>query len=155
MTIRRLRVLAPYQPIPAARVPIITIAATCTRAIRSNLYAPTRSTSCRGGDRGAFQRNLLATIGLGLVFVAGVALEWSTADFELSDPFGTAFFSMTGVHAAHVVSGIVMLGLLYSLSLRGHFSAKKHWGVEATVKYWHFVDVVWVFFYPILYLISS
>ena len=42
---------------------------------------------------------------------------------------------MTGVHAAHVESGIVMLGLLYLLSRRGHFSAERHWGVEATIKY--------------------
>ncbi len=120
----------------------------------SSLTAYRSEVAIARGDRKAFQRNLLATIALGLVFVAGVGFEWSSAEFELSDPFGTAFFSMTGVHAAHVVSGIGMLGLLYLLSLRGHFSAEKHWGVEATIKYWHFVDVVWVFFYPILYLIG-
>jgi cytochrome c oxidase subunit 3 len=53
-----------------------------------------------------------------------------------------------------VVSGIVMLSLVYWLGARGHFSTERHWGVEATVKYWHFVDVVWVFFYPILYLMD-
>ncbi len=121
----------------------------------SSLTAYRSEVAIARGDRAAFQRNLLATILLGLVFVVGVGYEWSSAEFVLSDPFGTAFFSMTGVHAAHVVSGIFMLGLLYWLSIRGHFSAKKHWGVEATIKYWHFVDVVWVFFYPILYLISS
>ena len=122
--------------------------------LMSSLTAYRSEAAMGRGDRGAFSRNLLATIALGLVFVVGVGFEWSTAEFELSDPFGTAFFSMTGVHAAHVVSGIAMLGLLYWLGLRGHFSAEKHWGVEATIKYWHFVDVVWVFFYPILYLIS-
>ena len=120
----------------------------------SSLTAYRSEVAIARGDRKAFQRNLLATIALGLVFVVGVAFEWTTAEFELSDPFGTAFFSMTGVHAAHVVSGIGMLGLLYLLSRRGHFSAERHWGVEATIKYWHFIDVVWVFFYPILYLIG-
>jgi cytochrome c oxidase subunit 3 len=61
---------------------------------------------------------------------------------------------MTGVHASHVISGIVILALLYWLGRRGHFSAESHWGVEASIKYWHFVDVVWVFFYPILYLMT-
>ena len=118
----------------------------------SSLTAYRSETAIARGDRPAFLRNLLATIALGLLFVGGVGLEWTTAEFELSDPFGTAFFSMTGVHAAHVVSGIVMLTMVYWLGLRGHFSAERHWGVEATIKYWHFVDVVWVFFYPALYL---
>ena len=67
----------------------------------------------------------------------------------------TAFFAMTGLHASHVVSGVAMLALVYYLGARGHFSARDHWGVEAVVKYWHFVDVVWVFFYPALYLIGA
>ncbi len=106
------------------------------------------------GDRAAFLRFLSATILLGLAFVAGVGIEWSTAEFKPSDPYGTAFFSMTGVHASHVISGIVILALVFNLGRRGHFSPESYWGVEASIKYWHFVDVVWVFFYPILYLIS-
>ena len=120
----------------------------------SSLTAYRSEAAIARGDRAAFLRNLLATIALGLVFVAGVGFEWTIAEFELSDPFGTAFFSMTGLHAAHVVSGIVMLAMVYRLGVRGRFSADSHWGVEGTIKYWHFVDVVWVFFYPALYLIG-
>ncbi len=120
----------------------------------SSLTAYRSEAAIARGDRASFFRNMAATIALGLVFVAGVVLEWSTAEFSLSDPFGTAFFSMTGLHATHVVSGIVMLGMVSWLAWRGHFSAKSHWGIEATIKYWHFVDVVWVFFYPALYLVS-
>jgi cytochrome c oxidase subunit 3 len=120
----------------------------------SSLTAYRAEAAIAQGDRPAFLRFLFATILLGLIFVAGVGMEWSTAEFSLSDPYGTAFFSMTGLHASHVISGIVMLGLVYALGRRGHFSAESHWGVEATVKYWHFVDVVWVFFYPILYLVT-
>ena len=47
-----------------------------------------------------------------------------------------------------------MLGMVLLLLLRGSFSSDSHWGVEATIKYWHFVDVVWVFFYPALYLVG-
>ena len=120
----------------------------------SSLTAYLAESSMAHGDRANFLRFLLATIALGLVFVAGVGVEWTTAEFGPSDPFGTAFFSMTGMHALHVISGIVMLALVYSLARRGRFSAEHHWGVEATIKYWHFVDVVWVFFYPTLYLVS-
>ncbi|HVP05563.1 MAG TPA: cytochrome c oxidase subunit 3 [Dehalococcoidia bacterium] len=106
------------------------------------------------GDRATFLRFIRWTILLGLVFVGGVAIEWSTAEFGPKDPYGTAFFTMTGIHASHVISGIGMLGLVYYLGKRGHFSAESHWGVEGVIKYWHFVDVVWVFFYPVLYLIN-
>lgn len=120
----------------------------------SSLTAFRAEAAIAAGDRKGFQRFILATILLGIVFVAGVIAEWSTAEFDISEPYGTAFFAMTGLHATHVISGIVMLALVYWLGLRGHYSAERHWGVEATVKYWHFVDVVWVFFYPILYLVT-
>jgi cytochrome c oxidase subunit 3 len=106
------------------------------------------------GRRTSFMWFLLATIGLGTIFVGGVALEWSEAEFSVHEPYGTAFFSMTGLHAMHVVSGIAMLLGIFWLGARGRFSPRSYWGVEGVVKYWHFVDVVWVFFYPILYLID-
>jgi len=106
------------------------------------------------GNRGWAKLSLLLTMFLGLVFFGGVVVEWSTAEFTQGEPYGTAFFAMTGLHASHVMSGVVMLGLAFWLLMRGHFSAEKHWGLEATIKYWHFVDVVWVFFYPALYLVG-
>src|SRR3990172_4907245 len=120
----------------------------------SSLTAYLSEVSIAEGNGGAFLLYLFLTIVLGVAFAGGVAFEWTTAEFGRSEPYGTAFFSMTGLHASHVVSGVGMLGLVYYLGMRGHFSAKDHWGVEAVVKYWHFVDVVWVFFYPALYLIG-
>jgi cytochrome c oxidase subunit 3 len=120
----------------------------------SSLTAYRSEVAMAHGDRKSFFRYLVATIILGLVFVVGVGFEWASADFSPSDPYGTAFFSMTGLHATHVISGIVMLLMVGYLASRGHFTEESHWGVEATVKYWHFVDVVWVFFYPILYLME-
>lgn len=107
------------------------------------------------GYRGWAQICVLLTIILGLIFFGGVVVEWSTAEFSQSEAYGTAFFSMTGLHASHVLSGIVMLLLVQGLMMRGKFSSDDHWGFEATIKYWHFVDVVWVFFYPALYLVGS
>lgn len=120
----------------------------------SSLTAFQSEAAIARGDRGRFLGFLLATIALGVIFVIGVAFEWSEAEFSRDEPYGTAFFSMTGLHASHVISGVVMLGLVYYLGVRGHFSARSHWGVEAVIKYWHFVDVVWVFFYPALYLVN-
>ena len=106
------------------------------------------------GRRKEFFQFLLATIALGLVFGGGVAYEWSTAEFSISEPYGTAFFTMTGLHASHVISGIAILALVGVHAAKGNFSSDSYWGIEAGIKYWHFVDIVWVFFYPILYLIS-
>jgi cytochrome c oxidase subunit 3 len=69
--------------------------------------------------------------------------------------FGAVFFAMTGMHALHVLSGIILLLIVWNNGRKGHFSAEKHWGVEAAALYWHYVDVIWVFYYPALYLIGT
>jgi len=108
----------------------------------SSLTAYRAESHIAHGERKAFLSNTLATLLLGVVFLVGVGI------------FGTVFFTMTGMHAFHVLTGLIMLGLLYLRGSQGAFSADDHWGAEAVVKYWHFVDVVWVFFYPALYLLS-
>ena len=120
----------------------------------SSATAFTAEVAISKGYRGWCALFLLLTIILGAVFFGGVVVEWSTAEFSQGEPYGTAFFSMTGLHASHVASGVVILGLVLLQLMRGRFSPEQHWGVEATIKYWHFVDVVWVFFYPALYLVG-
>jgi cytochrome c oxidase subunit 3 len=120
----------------------------------SSLTAYLSESAIARGDRGRFLGFLLATILLGAVFAGGVAFEWANAEFSRSSAYGTVFFAMTGLHASHVISGVVMMVMVYYLGVRGHFSARSHWGVEAVIKYWHFVDLVWVFFYPALYLVK-
>ena len=108
------------------------------------------------GDRSGFLMSTLITIVLGIVFVVGVGYEWSIAHFAPDENVhGAIFFSMTGMHALHVISGIVILIMVYINGQKGHYSAEAHWGVEASALYWHFVDVVWVFFYVALYLIGT
>ncbi len=97
---------------------------------------------------------IFTTIALGLLFACGVAFEWGTAEFSKDGAFGTVFFTMTGLHATHVISGVFMLSLVWAQLLRGRYSKEDHWPVSSIVMYWHFVDVVWVFFYPALYLVS-
>lgn len=107
------------------------------------------------GDTGGLQRGLLATMGLGVLFLALVAYEWSVAavHFPPSTPYGSTFFLTTGMHALHLFSGIVILALVYLAARRGAFSAESHWGVEGGVLYWHFVDVVWLSVFTSLYLL--
>jgi cytochrome c oxidase subunit 3 len=118
-------------------------------------------------DRKTFTRSLLATALLGSIFFLGVVfIEWgfTVVDGQIvlgnhihptDGVYGAVFYGMTGMHALHVLSGVVGILLVWNLGRKGHFSAKQHWGVEATAIYWHFVDLVWVFFYPALYLIGT
>ena len=121
----------------------------------SSLTAFRAETAIAHGEQDAFLNNTLLTIVLGVIFMAGVGYEWSQAlqHFPPSTPFGTVFFSMTGMHALHVLSGVFLLGILYYNGRRGKYNAADHWAPEAIVKYWHMVDVVWVFFYAALYLV--
>lgn len=121
----------------------------------SSVTAYTAETAIEHDRRGIAVLGLVLTILLGLVFAAGVGVEWSTAEFSRHEAFGTVFFSMTGLHASHVVSGIALLVLALIQLLRGRFSSKDHWPISGVVMYWHFVDVVWVFYYPALYLVQG
>jgi cytochrome c oxidase subunit 3 len=107
-------------------------------------------------DRQTFLQSLLVTAGLGVVFLIGVVgFEWQGHIKPWDGVFGAVLFGMTGLHALHVSSGVVIILLVWNAGRNGRFSAERHWGVEATAIYWHFVDVVWVFFYPALYLIGT
>lgn len=109
------------------------------------------------GDRSGFLRNLGITIVLGLAFlITVVAWEWPEA-LHFAPPstgYGTLFFVITGMHAFHVLTGLIILIIIFFQGRRGHYSVEDHWGVQGGVVYWHFVDVVWVFVYPILYLVG-
>lgn len=113
-------------------------------------------------DRRNFMSSLLITAFLGTVFLLGVVIfEWGMfpsifeGHLKPSDGvFGAVVFGMTGMHALHVLSGIVLIMNVWWLGRRGDFSADRHWGVEATAIYWHYVDLVWIFFYPAIYLIG-
>ncbi len=120
----------------------------------SSLTAYRAESALTHGNRRTFLWSTLATIALGVAFLGGVVIEWTEAEFSREEAFGTAFFSMTGMHATHVFSGVVMLALLYAHGLRGRLSPDNAWPAQAVVMYWHFVDVVWVFFYPALYLVE-
>lgn len=120
----------------------------------SSITAYTAEHAYARRDLKLFARATRGTIVLGLAFLVGVGFEWREAfeAFPPSSGFGTVFFTMTGMHAFHVVTGLVFLGIVLG---RGRAEPRGDpWPVEAGVKYWHFVDVVWVFFYPALYLIS-
>jgi cytochrome c oxidase subunit 3 len=123
----------------------------------SSFFANRAEISMEYGDRRQFLIYISTTIALGILFLVGVVgVEWRLAPFGPGDNIQSAiFFVMTGFHAFHVLTGVIFLAIVLRNGLRGHYSTEKHWAVEASVVYWHFVDLVWFFFYPALYLIGT
>jgi cytochrome c oxidase subunit III len=109
------------------------------------------------GDRTAFMRAFAVTLVLGITFLLMQAFDYSVLISEGlsmgSTTFGTTYFTLTGFHGAHVFGGVLMLGVVAYRGQAGQFSAKHHDMVEAASWYWHFVDVVWIILFSILYLL--
>jgi cytochrome c oxidase subunit 3 len=123
----------------------------------SSFFANRAEVSMEFDDHKQYVINTTVTIVLGILFLVGVVgIEWRLAPFGPSTNLaGAIFFIMTGFHAFHVLTGVIFLGIVLRKGMRGLYTGEKHWGVEASVVYWHFVDVVWFFFYPALYLIGT
>ena len=98
----------------------------------------------------------IATIVLGFAFEFGQLYEFISAFGRglnlTANTFASAFFTMTGFHGAHVLGGLILLILILYRAAKGQFSSQHHVGVAAVTLYWHFVDVVWIFLFGILYL---
>jgi len=122
------------------------------------------------GNRNMLIGFLVFTIVLGGVFLGIKAIEYHhkfedhlvpghSFSFPGSKPlnaqlFFSLYFAMTGMHALHMIIGIGLLTFLVVQASRGRFSPEYHSPVEMTGLYWHFVDIVWIFLFPLLYLID-
>lgn len=136
----------------------------------SSVFVARGETAVEHGDFKTFKNSFLIAALMGLIFfISVVVLEWNVfglsgeiAGIEIfghlkptDGVFGGVFYAMTGMHALHVLSGLFLIMVAWNNGRKGLFTSEKHWGVEATAIYWHYVDVVWVFFYPALYLIGT
>jgi heme/copper-type cytochrome/quinol oxidase subunit 3 len=112
-------------------------------------YAVDHGEEKRGGTWLAY------TVVLGVVFVLVKALEWrleiGAGRVPSASGFWSFYYAMTGLHALHVLGGIVVNALLWVMALRGRLQPLAH-RVETAGLYWHFVDIVWIFLFPLLYL---
>jgi cytochrome c oxidase subunit 3 len=95
----------------------------------------------------------LATSVMGTYFLIGQAIEWSHLSFGLTTGlFGATFYLLTGFHGLHVLTGILLQLLMLARSfIPGNYNSS-HWGVSATSLFWHFVDVIWIILFSLLYL---
>ena len=114
------------------------------------------------GDRRKTAALMFATALFGVTFVSMQAFEWHKLIFEegvrpwgnpMGAPqFGASFFMITGFHGLHVSAGVIMLLIVASKVLRGHYDKRGYEAVEIAGLYWHFVDLVWVFIFAFFYL---
>jgi cytochrome c oxidase subunit 3 len=100
-----------------------------------------------------FRRLWLLTALMGVAFLIGQAIEWSKMPFGLNEGLaGSTFYLLTGFHGLHVFTGVILLMLMYFRSLVPGNYDKGHQGVSAVSLFWHFVDVIWIILFVILYL---
>jgi cytochrome c oxidase subunit 3/cytochrome o ubiquinol oxidase subunit 3 len=110
----------------------------------------------RDGNQKGMRNNLILVAILGALFLGGQAFEWTSLFGEginLTNPFGNPFFVVTGIHGTHVFVGILWLIYLLAGHSRMPFTREKHLGVENFGLYWHFVDIVWIVLFTVIYLI--
>ena len=111
-------------------------------------------------ERYLHQKNLwgfralwLLTMAMGTYFVYGQYVEWSELQFGLSSGvFGGTFFLLTGFHGLHVITGILLMGLMLLRSFRHNNYEKGDMGVTSVSLFWHFVDVIWIILYLLIYV---
>lgn len=105
------------------------------------------------GDRDGLKKGLWLTIILGAVFTSVQAYEYVHAPFPFKGiNYGAAFFMATGFHGFHVLVGTIFLIVCLIRVYKGHFTPQQHFGFEAAAWYWHFVDVVWLFLFVVVYV---
>ena len=114
---------------------------------------------------------LILTMALGAVFLGIKAVEYTHKFHEnlvpgpsfqfdgvahhRSELYFSFYFAMTGFHALHMIVGIALLAVILWMSVKGRFSPEYHNPVEVSGLYWHFVDIVWIFLFPLLYLLGA
>jgi cytochrome c oxidase subunit III len=136
-------------------VPLIATAILLT----SSLTMQWATSRIRRGDRTGLNRALAVTLILGVTFLVIQLYDyWELLTVEGfgidSGIYGTLFYTMTGFHGAHVLGGVIGLAVILSRGLAGQFTSRHHVAVEAVHYYWHFVDIVWVLLFLVLYVMK-
>lgn len=107
-------------------------------------------------DRRGFQLWLVATVVLGSIFLAGQITEywvlWQEGLTISQSIFFSAFYTLTGFHGLHVTCGLIALAVVTGLALAGDFNPHQDTAIETIALYWHFVDVVWIVVFAVVYL---
>jgi cytochrome c oxidase subunit 3 len=144
-------------PYPQQVLDLPILATICL--LSSSLTVTLAERAFRLGHIGKFQLWWSITILLAMEFLGSTALEWQRLIFKdhltiSTNLFGTTFYSLVGLHASHVIVGLMLLVAVLILSLRGHVKQAHAEHVEMLSWYWHFVDGIWVIVFTVVYVIG-
>ena len=117
----------------------------------SSFTAIQATNAAKRNDRPALTRFMAFTTLLGLVFVIGVLVLLTRIPF--SGPYNAMFVALWAVHVAHALAGVLFLGYVLRRITQGQYTAESHYPVEASISFWHFLDVMWIVLFVILYII--
>ena len=137
--------------------------------LTSSLTMALAVSAVRKGMKKAGAMLLSATMALGLVFLCVKYFEWSSHIAEGVYPGGAAlasmeagehgealffglYYLMTGIHGLHVLGGVILLGVMLKMALSGSVNSEDYSPLENTGLYWHFVDIIWIYLFPLFYL---
>jgi cytochrome c oxidase subunit 3 len=94
------------------------------------------------------------TLLFGVIFLGGQINEWITLPFRIhTDAYGSAFYAMTGFHGLHVLAGLILMLVILGRARQGAYTPDEHGSVEVATYYWHFVDIVWIALFIVLFVI--
>jgi cytochrome c oxidase subunit 3 len=145
-------------PTPAEVLSMRLVIGTTICLLSSSVTIHLAERALRKGGEAGFRFLWMVTILLGIIFLAGTAYEWRdlianglTLQRNL---FGTTYYTLVGFHGAHVSAGVITMLIVLVLALGRQVSAKNPHGVELVSWYWHFVDVVWVVVFTVVYVVG-
>ena len=144
----------PY-PEEALSVPLVAI--NTFILLSSSFTMVTALSAIQRGDTRGLRRWLIATAVLGLLFLSGQAIEFTTLFRDgaslSSNLFGATFFTLTGFHGMHVFIGVIWIAFVLARAFHGGVTKDNHLAVELVGLYWHFVDIVWIIIFTVVYLL--
>ena len=154
MVMRGRSVTGPY----AAEVLSVPLVAINTFVLLASSFTMVTALSAiQQDDQRGFRRWLTVTAILGLLFLGGQAFEFASLYNDgaslSSNMFGATFFTLTGFHGMHVFVGVLWIGFVLARAARGGVTQGNHLAVELVGLYWHFVDIVWIIIFTVVYLL--
>jgi heme/copper-type cytochrome/quinol oxidase subunit 3 len=156
MVMRGRSIVGPY----AAQVlSVLLVAINTFVLLASSFTMVTALAAIQQNDVRGFKRWLTATAILGLLFLGGQAFEFISLYNEgatlSSNMFGATFFTLTGFHGMHVFVGVLWIAFVLARASRGGVTQANHLAVELVGLYWHFVDIVWIIIFTVVYLLRA
>jgi cytochrome c oxidase subunit 3 len=148
------RALGTWPPPGMSRLEVTLPAINTVVLVTSGFFCHYAYTAVKHGRQRLFMVLLLLTIVFGAAFLGGQAYEYKHLHTAINhDIFGATFFTLTGLHGAHVSLGVLALITVFMLGLRGRWTRDHNFAVHGVTLYWHFVDAVWVLLFAIFYLV--